>query len=102
MSVELAPEEYRKPLTYEEAIMFCFALDIDGVTGWRMPTLDEMAWAFDSNILERPLGYGVIPLYWTSTTLKDKPVGVTKLYGKIISHDGYHAEELWVVPVRDN
>ena len=40
--IERAPEEYHKTLTYEEAVLYCFLLNIDGKTGWRLPTLREI------------------------------------------------------------
>lgn len=102
MNIELAPEEYRKPLTYDEAIMYCFSLVVDGAAGWRMPTIDELEWQLENDTIDRPrVHMGVIPLYWTSTTLKHKPVAVTKLFGKVIVHSEYHTEVLWSVPVRD-
>ena len=36
--IEIAPEEYWRVLTFDEARMYCFALNIDGKTGWRLPT----------------------------------------------------------------
>ena len=41
MNIELAPEEYHKRLTYEEAKLYCFSLNIDGKVGWRLPTFKE-------------------------------------------------------------
>jgi hypothetical protein len=40
--IERSPEEYHKTLTYEEALIYCFSLNIDGKTGWRLPTLREI------------------------------------------------------------
>ena len=40
--IEIAPEEYWKiDLTWDEAKMYCFCLDIDGKTGWRLPDIDD-------------------------------------------------------------
>ena len=39
--IELAPEEYRQLLPYNEAVMYCFSLNIDGKVGWRLPTRTE-------------------------------------------------------------
>lgn len=41
VSVEIAPEEYHIICTYNEAILYCFTLEIDGKTGWRLSTLEE-------------------------------------------------------------
>ena len=39
--IEIAPEEYHKDLTIDEAIMYCFSLNIDGKIGWRLPSTGE-------------------------------------------------------------
>lgn len=39
--LEVAPDNYRPELTWEEAKMYCFSLDIDGTIGWRLPTSFE-------------------------------------------------------------
>jgi hypothetical protein len=33
-------------MTYEEAVMYCFSLNINGKIGWRLPTIEE----FDGNV----------------------------------------------------
>ena len=40
MSIEIA-EVSDKNFTYEEAVMYCFFLEIDGKKGWRLPTKQE-------------------------------------------------------------
>ena len=35
--IEIAPTS-ENWLSYEEALVYCFALNIDGKIGWRMPT----------------------------------------------------------------
>ena len=39
--IEVAPIEYHPLLNRDEAIMYCFSLNIDGKTGWRLPTFEE-------------------------------------------------------------
>jgi hypothetical protein len=41
MNIELAPEEYHIKCSYEEALLYCFSLNIDGKKDWRLPTFDE-------------------------------------------------------------
>jgi hypothetical protein len=36
--LEIAPPEYRPELTWEEAKLYCFSINIDGKIGWRLPT----------------------------------------------------------------
>lgn len=39
--IEIAPEEYHVVCTYAEALLYCFSLNIDGKTSWRLPTREE-------------------------------------------------------------
>jgi hypothetical protein len=39
--IEIAPEEYHKKLTWNESILYCFSLNIDGKIGWRIPSYSE-------------------------------------------------------------
>jgi formylglycine-generating enzyme required for sulfatase activity len=39
--IEVAPEEYWIKSTYEDAKFYCFSLNIDGKSGWRLPTREE-------------------------------------------------------------
>lgn len=41
--IEFAPEEYWIDLNWYDAKVYCFALNIDGKTGWRLPTVEEFA-----------------------------------------------------------
>jgi hypothetical protein len=42
MNFEIAPKSTEVRLTWEEARMYCFSLNIDGKTGWRLPTKEEL------------------------------------------------------------
>ena len=42
MHFELSPIEYEKTLTIDEAIVYCYSLNIDGKVGWRLPTIPEL------------------------------------------------------------
>jgi hypothetical protein len=48
MNFEIAPEEFHKKLSLEEAQIYCFSLNIDGKTGWRLPTYNECIIADDA------------------------------------------------------
>jgi hypothetical protein len=41
MYLEISSEDYHINCTYEEAIIYCLRLVIDGKTGWRIPTYSE-------------------------------------------------------------
>ena len=42
MNFEIAPKSTELRLTWDEARLYCFALEIDGKVGWRLPTKDEL------------------------------------------------------------
>jgi hypothetical protein len=37
MNIEIAPLEYYIVCFYDEAMLYCFQLEIDGKRGWRLP-----------------------------------------------------------------
>jgi hypothetical protein len=39
--IEIAPIDRDLILTYDEAMLYCFSLNIGGKLGWRLPTKDE-------------------------------------------------------------
>jgi hypothetical protein len=42
INIELAPEKSCiRAVSYDEAVLYCFQLVIDGKTGWRLPTMGE-------------------------------------------------------------
>ena len=40
--IEISPKEYEIHTGWNDARMYCFALNIGGKTGWRLPTIDEL------------------------------------------------------------
>ena len=40
-TVEIAPEQYHIECTYDDALLYCFQLNIDGKTGWRLPSVRD-------------------------------------------------------------
>lgn len=42
--IEISPEDYWIRRTYQESMLYCFSLIIDGKTGWRLPTPLERAY----------------------------------------------------------
>ena len=63
MNFEIAPVEYFKKLTLAESQLYCFSLNIDAKTGWRLPTNDEY-----ENILTY---YGSYAAGWDQDDLSD-------------------------------
>lgn len=43
MNFEIAPKETEIQANWYDAKLYCFALNIDGKTGWRLPTKEEIA-----------------------------------------------------------
>lgn len=39
--IKISPREYHINCTYNEAILYCFSLNIDGYSSWRLPTEEE-------------------------------------------------------------
>ena len=73
--IEQAPKEYEAELTWNEAIFYCFSLNIEGDVGWRLPTYDEI------RII---VGYTNTWKYW---------------YGEV--RDDSETKKYRVIPVRD-
>jgi hypothetical protein len=61
MNFEIAPKSTEIRANWEEARMYCFALNIDGKIGWRLPTTEELIEIYESeNDFEKWY-------YWSST-----------------------------------
>lgn len=39
MNIEFAPREFCFKCTYQDALLYCFSLNIDGKIGWRLPSI---------------------------------------------------------------
>ena len=61
MNFEIAPKSTEIQATWDEARLYCFALEIDGKVGWRLPTKDELNEIYKSD--NDLVGY----VYWSST-----------------------------------
>lgn len=75
LDFEVAPREYQVKLSRSDAILYCFSLNIDGKTGWRLPTNDE--------IEKAGMHHRYFSIHWSDQKFFD---------------DRYTP---WVVPVRD-
>lgn len=71
MNFEVASYLYEKELNWYDARLYCFALNINGKTGWRLPTEEELDMLlYDVELFKRGLqlhGHE----YWTSTPNDD-------------------------------
>jgi hypothetical protein len=48
MNFEMAPKETEIQANWDDANLYCFSLNIDGKTGWRLPTKDELNQIYES------------------------------------------------------
>jgi formylglycine-generating enzyme required for sulfatase activity len=66
MNFEIAPQSTERQLKWNDAKMYCFSLTIDGKTGWRLPTIEELEEISQSeNKLLRSY-------YWSSEVYDDR------------------------------
>jgi hypothetical protein len=59
--IEIAPKSTETRLNWDDARLYCFALNIDGKTGWRIPTKEELNEIYESENVFVEGGY------WSST-----------------------------------
>lgn len=61
MKFEISPKSYEVALSWDDARLYCFSLNIDGKTGWRLPTMKELKEIYES---ENDFEQG---WYWSSS-----------------------------------
>ena len=66
MNIEISPKEYEKVLNWEDGMLYCQLLIIDGKDDWRMPTKDELVSIFYHDDHDFRYGY-----YWSSDEYND-------------------------------
>lgn len=69
MNFEFTHEIYWKALSFEEAKLYCFSLNINGKTGWRLPTSAEGAY-IGAVLLEHDFPLSCCS-YWSSGIKND-------------------------------
>ena len=68
MKFEIAPKETEIQANWDAAKLYCFSLNIDGKTGWRLPTIEELAEIYKSETdFEQRW-------YWSGTPTSTDPV----------------------------
>jgi hypothetical protein len=74
MNFEIAPKSTEIQTNWDDARLYCFALNIDGNTGWRLPTKDELDEICQSeNDFE-------LDWYWSSTEFNGKAAWGRSMY----------------------
>jgi hypothetical protein len=61
MKFEIAPKSTEIESNWFDAKLYCFSLNIDGKTGWRLPTRAEL-----NEIYESDNDFVICTYYWTS------------------------------------
>lgn len=61
MKYEISPKSTEIQANWDDARLYCFSLNIDGKTGWRLPTDEEL-----TEIYQSPNDF-VKDGYWSST-----------------------------------
>jgi hypothetical protein len=64
--LEVAPENSESKGNLNHAESYCQRLNISGLTGWRLPSIDELNWMY-RNLKQRDLGDFKDERYWSST-----------------------------------
>ena len=74
MKFEIAPKSTEVRLNWEDARLYCFSLNIDGKTGWRLPTKEELNEIYESE------NYFVTSGYWSSLEFSTSEVWIQAFY----------------------
>jgi hypothetical protein len=94
MNFEIAPKYTETKLNWWDAKLYCFALNIRGKTGWRLPTKEELGEMYKT---KNNLSNG---FYWSSTENgADFAWYQTVLFNQLGSH-GHMVNKLSVRAVR--
>ena len=48
MTIEISPKEYERRLNWNDGMLYCSLLVIDGKNDWRMPTKEELDYIYHS------------------------------------------------------
>ena len=70
MNIEVSPKEYERKLNWYDGMMYCQLLVIDGVDDWRMPTIEELDYIYNSdkevNDMYNSENDFAVDCYWSS------------------------------------
>jgi hypothetical protein len=81
MKYEIAPKSTETKLNWNDARLYCFSLNIDGKTGWRLPTKDELTEIYQSeNDFENRW-------YWSSTEYNGKAAWGQQAWSQDLGQD---------------
>ena len=95
MKYEIAPISTEAYLKWDDARLYCFSLNIDGKTGWRIPTVRELR---DIDGISNDFR---AEDYWSSTTGFDVSHAETFYFGGGYERRSDKHWSEWVRAVRD-
>jgi hypothetical protein len=96
MNVQIAPVDYWQALRFDDARLYCFSLNIDGKTGWRLPTKEELIRILSTHDTEN------YTLYWAQEDDCHRDTMADCVYNDGITHGYiYKTEQIGTLPVRD-
>jgi formylglycine-generating enzyme required for sulfatase activity len=95
MKYEIAPKSTEIQANWYDAKLYCFSLNIDGKTGWRLPTEEELNEIYQSeNDFEKYW-------YWSSTESGGRYAWGQNFNGGIQSNYGGKNNGLYIRAIRD-
>ena len=94
-TIEIAPKSTEILATWGDARLYCFALNIDGKTGWRLPTPNELTEFYLLSKSDFTNGY-----YWSSDISCKNHHWIMDLQ-QDTRYYGDDTRRYWVRPVRD-
>jgi hypothetical protein len=102
MKFEIAPKSTEIRANWYDARLYCFALNIDGKTGWRLPNKEELDEIYQSeNDSENDFEIGW-DWYWSSTEYNDDlVVWIQYFYNGLQNNGKKNSRSGYVRAIRD-
>lgn len=95
LNLEVAPKSTEIQANWYDAKLYCFSLNIDGKTGWRLPTKEEL-----NEIYESVNDFVHGNYYWTSPDYNG-PNAWVQIMSNGFQNDSYKSYSAYVRAVRD-
>lgn len=92
-NIEISPKEYETILNWNDAIKYCQSLVIKDKSDWRLPTVDELQYIYDSE------NDFTNSYYWSSAPLNDN-IAFSKSMINGSHHNDIKTRRIYVRPVR--